>query len=81
LQEIPDLTSALDAAATRAPGYAEIQRRRKLVEEGFGWAKVVGLLRKLRHRGVELVDWVFTFTMGVYDLVRIRTLIRVGVCA
>jgi hypothetical protein len=42
---------------------------------------VVGLLRKLRHRGVGKVDWVFTFTMGVYNLVRIRTLRRVGVCA
>jgi transposase len=73
--------SAIDVALTHDPGYAESQRRRKLVEEGFGWAKVVGLLRKLRHRGVELVDWVFTFTMGIYNLVRIRTLIRVGVCA
>ncbi len=41
----------------------------------------MGLLRKLRHRGVGLVDWVFTFTMAAYDLVRIRTLIRAGVCA
>jgi transposase len=73
--------SAIDVALTRAPGYAESQRRRKLVEEGFGWAKVVGLLRKLRHRGVGTVDWVFTFTMGIYNLVRIRTLIRVGVCS
>ena len=72
--------SAIDVALTHAPGYAESQRRRKLVEEGFGWGKVVGLLRKLRHRGVGLVDWVFTFTMGIYNLVRIRTLIRVGVC-
>jgi hypothetical protein len=35
---------------------------------------------KLRHRGREQGDWIFTFTMAVYDLVRIRTLIRVGVC-
>lgn len=73
--------SAIAVALTHDPGYAESQRRRKLVEEGFGWAKVVGLLRKLRHRGVGIVDWVFTFTMGIYNLVRIRTLIRVGVCA
>ena len=73
--------SAIAAAATRAPGYAESQRRRKMVEESFGWGKVVGLLRKLRHRGVAPVDWVFTFTMAIYNLVRMRTLIRVGVCA
>ena len=57
------------------------QRRRKLVEEGLGWGKVVGLLRKLRHRGVARVDWVFTWTMGVYNLVRMRTLLDARVCA
>ncbi len=74
-------TSALDARTTRHPGFAVSQRKRKLVEEGYGWGKTVGLLRKLRHRGREKVGWVFAFTMGVYNLVRIRTLIRVGVCA
>ncbi len=72
--------SRIDQRTTRHPGYAESQRRRKLVEESFGWGKVVGLLRKLRHRGVALVDAVFTFTMGIYNLVRIRTLTAAGVC-
>ena len=72
--------SRIDARTTRHPGYAESQRRRKLVEESFGWGKVVGLLRKLRHRGVALVDAVFTFTMGIYNLVRIRTLTAARVC-
>ena len=40
---------------------------------------MVGLLRKLRHRGVALVDWIFTFTMGAYNLVRLRTLTIAGV--
>lgn len=74
-------TSAIDGRTTRHPGFAISQRKRKLVEEGFGWGKVVGLLRKLRHRGREKVGWIFAFTNGVYNLVRIRTLIRVGVCA
>jgi transposase len=73
--------SRIDGRTTRHPGYAESQRRRKLVEEGFGWGKVVGLLRKLRHRGVGRVDWIFTWTMGAYNLVRLRTLIGAGVCA
>ena len=72
--------SRIDGRTTRHPGYAESQRRRKLVEESFGWGKVVGLLRKLRHRGVGRVDWVFTWTMGIYNLVRLRTLIGAGVC-
>ena len=43
--------SAIDARTTRHPGYAVSQRKRKLVEQAFGWMKTVGLLRKLRHRG------------------------------
>ena len=72
--------SRIDGRTTRHAGYAESQRRRKLVEESFGWGKVVGLLRKLRHRGVARADWVFTFTMGAYNLVRMRTLMGAGVC-
>ena len=72
--------SRIDGRTTRHAGYAESQRRRKLVEESLGWGKVVGLLRKLRHRGVARADWVFTFTMGAYNLVRMRTLMGAGVC-
>jgi len=78
-QGTPTRPSRIDGRTTRHAGYAESQRRRKLVEESFGWAKVVGLLRKLRHRGVALVDWIFTFTMGAYNLVRLRTLTIAGV--
>lgn len=67
----------LDGRTTRHPGYQVSQRYRKRVEESFGWAKTVGLLRKLRHRGRELVDWIFTFTMAIYNLVRLRTLVGV----
>lgn len=42
--------SAIDRRTTRHPGYAVSQRRRKRVEEIFGWMKTTGLLRKLRHR-------------------------------
>jgi transposase len=68
-------SSAIDHRTTRHKGYAESQRQRKKVEEGFGWGKTVGLLRKLRHRGLELVDWVFTFTAAAYNLVRMRSLL------
>ncbi|MGH8647515.1 MAG: hypothetical protein ACREX4_24870 [Gammaproteobacteria bacterium] len=56
------------------------QRKRKQAEETFGWGKTTGLLRKLRHRGNHLVEWVFTFTIASYGLVRIRNLIAAGVC-
>ncbi|MBA3319181.1 MAG: hypothetical protein H0T50_13970 [Gemmatimonadales bacterium] len=48
--------SILDGRTTRHAGYATSQQRRKRVEESFGWSKTVGLLRKLRHRGLALVD-------------------------
>ena len=72
--------SAIDERTTRHEGYAVSQVKRKLVEEGFGWSKTIGGLRKLHHRGREKVGWIFTFTNAAYDLVRIRTLIRAGVC-
>jgi hypothetical protein len=68
--------SAIDARTTRHPGYVVSQRRRKRVEEIFGWMKTMGLLRKLRHRGGPLVEWIFTFTAAAYNLVRLRTLLR-----
>jgi transposase len=79
-QDVTDRGPVLDRRTTRHPGYAVSQHRRKAVEESFGWGKVIGPLRKLKHRGTALVDWIFTFTMAAYDLVRIRTLIKVGVC-
>jgi transposase len=72
--------SAIDARTTRHAGYAVSQRKRKLVEQGFGWDKTVALLRKLRHRGKDLVGWVFAFTSAAFNLVRMRTLILGGVC-
>src|SRR5205823_3601675 len=57
--------SAIDGRTTRHRGYRVSQRRRKRVEEIFGWLKTVGLMRKTRHRGTRRVDWMFTFTLAV----------------
>jgi transposase len=67
--------SAIDGRTTRPPGYGISQRKRKLVEQAFGWMKTVGMLRKLRHRGGPLVNWIFTFAAATYNLVRLRRLI------
>jgi transposase len=66
--------SAIDKRTTRHPGYAVSQKKRKRVEEIFGWLKTVGGLRKLRHRGVERVAWIFTFAVATYNVVRLRNL-------
>jgi len=67
--------SAIDDRTTRDAGYAISQQKRKLIEQVFGWMKTVGGLRKLRHRGGELVDWIVTFTAAAYNLIRLRTLL------
>jgi transposase len=67
--------SAIDGRTTRHPGYALSQRKRKLIEQAFGWLKTVALFRKLRHRGGRLVDWLFSFGAAAYNLVRWRNLV------
>lgn len=66
--------SAIDGRVTRHEGYAVSQRKRKLVEEVFGWMKTVGGMRKLHHRGGGRVNWQFLFAAAAYNLVRMRTL-------
>jgi len=66
--------SAIDRRTTRHGGYAVSQRIRKRIEEGFGWAKTIGGMRKLKHRGLAKVDFQFTLTFAAYNLVRLRTL-------
>ena len=66
--------SAIDGRTTRHPGYAISQRKRKRIEECFGWLKTIALMRKVRYRGVCLVNWIFTFACAAYNLVRIRNL-------
>ena len=64
--------SAIDGRTTRHAGYAVSMRKRKRVEEIFGWLKTIGVLRKTRHKGKGRVGWMFTFAVAVYNLVRIR---------
>lgn len=69
-------SSAIDGRTTRHEGYKISQKKRKRVEEVFGWMKTIGGMRKLRHRGLELVGWMFTFTAAAYNLVRMRKLVE-----
>jgi transposase len=67
--------SAIDGRTTRHAGYDISQKKRKRIEEVFGWLKTVGMLRKTRHRGLFKVGWVFTFAAAAYNLVRMRNLL------
>lgn len=75
-QHTTNRASAIDGRTTRHPGYAVSQQKRKRVEEIFGWLKTVGLLRKVKLRGVPRVSWLFTFAATAYNLVRMRTLVE-----
>ena len=68
-------SSAIDARTTRHAGYAVSQKKRKRVEEIFGWMKTIGLMRKVRHRGRKLVEWMFTYTAAAYNLMRMTKLV------
>jgi transposase len=66
--------SALDERTTRHEGYAISLRKRKRVEEVFGWMKTIALQRKTRFIGPERTSWMFTFAAAAYNLVRMRNL-------
>jgi len=67
--------SAIPAPRAQQVGYQISQRKRKRIEEVFGWMKTVALLRKARHRGRKRVAWMFTFAAAAYNLVRMRKLL------
>ena len=67
--------SRIDERTTRHEGYALSQRKRKRVEQPFGWMKTIGLLHNLRHRGRDNVAWLFRLTATAYNIIRIKALV------
>jgi len=67
-------TSLIDGRTTRHAGYQISLQKRKSIEQIFGWLKSIGGMRKLRHRGRQLVQWQFTLALSAYNLVRLRTI-------
>ena len=67
--------SAIDGRTTQHPGYALSQRRRKKIEEPFGWAKTVGGMAQTVHRGLDRVRAQFTMTMAACNLARLPKLL------
>jgi transposase len=68
--------SAIDGRTTRHAGYAQSQRRRKLVEEAFGWIKTIAGQAKTSFKGLERVGWSFTFAAAAYNLIRLPKLLQ-----
>jgi hypothetical protein len=74
-QNISGRRSAVDARTTRHAGYAVSQRKRKRIEEPFGWGKTMGGLARPMLRGVKKLGFKFTLTMAGYNLIRLPKLI------
>jgi len=66
--------SNIDGRTTRHPGYEISLKKRKSIEQIFGWLKTTGGMRKLHHRGQPLVQWMFTLALSAYNMVRMRTI-------
>ena len=65
---------AVPEAIAKTDGYAVSQQKRKLIEQGFGWAKTVGRIWQVMVRGLQRVDQMFVLTMATYNFTRMRTL-------
>lgn len=67
--------SALDERTTRHEGYRVSQRKRKRIEEVWGWAKVFGGLRRTRFVGLAKTRFTAQLIGAAYNLIRIARLV------
>jgi transposase len=67
-------SSAVPDSVAATEGCAISQQKRKLIQQGFGWAKLIGPIRQVMVRGQDKDDHLFVLTMAVSNLTRMRTL-------
>lgn len=67
--------SAIDGRTTRPAGYRVSQRKRKRVEEIFGWMKTIGGFRRTRFRGLDRTGLAGSLVGTAYNLVRLAKLL------
>ena len=72
-------SSAVPDAVAGSVGYALSQQKRKLIEQGFGWAKSIGGMAQVMVRGLKKVEQMIVLTMAGYNLTRMRTLGQIRV--
>ena len=63
--------SAIEARTARSKAYAMSQQARKRIEQGFGWVKAIGDLRKLPLIGLAKVRAWATWNFAAYNLIRL----------
>jgi transposase, IS4 family len=67
--------SAIDGRTTRHAGHAPSHKRRKKIEELFGWAKTAGGMAQTVLRGLDRIRARFTLTMAASNLARLPRLL------
>jgi len=67
--------SAIDDRTARHSGYLVSQRKRKLVEEIFGWMKTIGGFRRTRFKGKRRTQLAATLVAAAYNLLRVSRLL------
>jgi hypothetical protein len=65
----------LRAEERNDPGFVESQRKRKRVEQVFGWIKEVAGLRRTKLRGRRRVEWMFRLAVSALNLRRMQRLL------
>ena len=71
-QNTSNRSSSIDGRTIRHPGCATSQRSRKRIRECFGWAGVIGGIRKSRLVGRKKLDFPFVLSLSACNLVRLR---------
>jgi transposase len=69
--------NSLTEAERADPRRTISQKKRKLVEKVFGWAKLDSVLKQVKVRGLKRVDWFYRLAMAAYNLMRLRRLIPI----
>ena len=67
--------NALQEGERADPRRALSQRKRRLIERVFGWAKLDRPLQQVKLRGLRRVDWFFRLMVTAYNLMRMGKLI------
>jgi transposase len=67
-------SSAIDGRTSNQPGYLVSIRKRKRIEEIFGWMKQYSIMRRPHFRGRKRIETVFCFSACVYNILRISNL-------
>ena len=77
-QNVADRSRRIEERTTLHDSYVLSQKKRKLVEQVFGWIKTTAGLRQTKHRGRERVSWMFTLA-AAYNLIRVRNIMEAAI--